>query len=177
LQYGAPLLTFHTDASDEANAGVRMAVWVPWRNVDAPLHEPMDHQCEFPYWVDPKRAIPARLAITLQRNKPFDYAVNIFLDGKVIFQSMGCPEDTTPKLDALQNGDIGALMMAFEQAHFSEARDCYPSPVTDQPHFILALLDEHGGKVVEAGRGGTPAALSDLADLVDRAAGTGRWIP
>lgn len=123
------------------------------------------------------------LHITLSRSMCFgacpSYKVDIAGDGTVTWTGernvavIGTRTATIPK------EDVAALYEAFVKADFMTLKDSYRAPITDLPEYRVGIrFDGHEKTVLDyMGQGaGMPAAVSDLEKLIDKTAGTEKWI-
>jgi hypothetical protein len=117
---------------------------------------------------------PRGLIIAMGRREMFEYGINVYDDGRAIFQSVRCPLDRAIKEKRLDPKTIVALRRAVDGVSKEYWSVGYVS--LHAPYYVLAYVGQNQ-RVAVFGGSGTPEALVDVADLIDRTVGSGDWIP
>jgi hypothetical protein len=118
--------------------------------------------------------------VVLRRQWFFDYAINIYDDGTVMFQSFRCPTDRRLHVKKIPSADLARLRAAFHRADLALYRRCQPDRkyVAEEGGWeVLAFYDAQRETILITSGGPQLSELRDLADRVDRVAGSGEWIP
>ncbi|MBV9905769.1 MAG: hypothetical protein JO346_14435 [Alphaproteobacteria bacterium] len=123
------------------------------------------------------------LKITLHRSMCFGrcpaYTVTVDGSGRVVFNG---ESDTAVQGEArrrISRAAVRRLYAAFRAAQFFSLRDEYRAQVTDLPEYRIGIAFDGTSKSVLDYAGpmaGMPQAVRDLEDLIDKTAGTAKWI-
>lgn len=123
------------------------------------------------------------LKISLRRTMCFgacpSYSVEITGDGTVSWhgeRNVAFVGDTTA---TVPHRDVTALYRAFRRADFFWLYDSYHAPITDLPTYTVTISYDGNTKSVADYAGtaaGMPHVVSDLEQMIDKTAGTARWI-
>jgi hypothetical protein len=123
------------------------------------------------------------LKITLTRSICFGscpaYTVEIDGDGTVIYNGERFVAETGERAAHISRHKVRALYNAFRKAQFFWLFGKYQAHITDFPSYTVSIAyDGHEKKVLDyAGPHiGMPQAVVDLELLIDKTAGTDRWI-
>jgi hypothetical protein len=127
------------------------------------------------------------VSVTLRRTACYGtcpvYAVTI--DGSGLVQYLGewhvdIPGAQTSRIPPEKLKD---LLRDFEGIHFFDLQDKYSESCTDQPTAIISILVDGKTKEVsnyfggcEGAKSGPQVDLAELAEQIDKAAGSGRWV-
>ncbi|HEY3819498.1 MAG TPA: hypothetical protein VGL81_20150 [Polyangiaceae bacterium] len=109
--------------------------------------------------------------VMIHAKKGGNYGVNIFDDGRTMWQSLSCPRDRTIHTTILPKADVAKLTDAFVKADFMHEPECVPE-VADVAILVLGFWDGHSKKVQYTSNG----YESVLPRLVDEMAGTRQWL-
>jgi hypothetical protein len=125
------------------------------------------------------QGVPADFLVKLERTRCFGtcpaYAVSIDAAGNVIYQGgdfVRVKGRRTARITPLQ---VAALAAAAERIQFFTLKDRYDAPITDFPTTHVTVTSNGITKSI-ADYFGAPDALEEFEELIDRTAGTARWI-
>lgn len=128
---------------------------------------------------------PTGLSISLERTVCYGacpaYVVTLQGDGTVLYEGKQYVKIKGKQADKVDPAIVTVLLDKLDRAGFDKLHvdDKCPMIATDHPTSTITLV--RGGKkhVVEHYTGNTcaPKVLYDLADAIDAAAGTDRWVP
>lgn len=136
--------------------------------------------CQAPF---PKVSEASKVEIRLTRGVCFGwcpaYAVDIAGDGSVTYEGFSSVAVSGRFQDRIAPAEVAALVGMFERADFFSLKDEYIGEVTDTPAYRISLTIGGKTKRVTEDVGqmaGMPAAVTELEDAIDRAAGTAKWV-
>jgi hypothetical protein len=170
-----------------AAPGSGLRVWAPSSDCERRPILPYDEQYQKSQsrvyatgspWASPE-PWPAGLTITLVRHSthersPVDYVVNIYADGRVLFQSFNCSVDSLAvHVKRLSPEQLGRLLEQIRGERLIDDFSCESS--SDAEILAVALSVDSDTQVVF----GTIAANSPLtrsAQLIDGVVGTSEWL-
>jgi hypothetical protein len=128
------------------------------------------------WWSPSPEPRPPGLMFVVLEAAMFDYGINIFEDGRVVFQSLRCQRDQTVRVRKISTADVAILVTTFKAAKFVERKECVQLS-SDMDLTALGFYPDERGKVVRANRESSDdAPVVRLADLVERAAAAGSWV-
>lgn len=135
--------------------------------------------CQAPF---PKVSEASKVDIRLVRSACFGwcpaYVVEIAGDGSVTYEGFSSVAVSGRFEDRIAPAEVAALVGMFERANFFSLKDEYAAEITDSPFYSISLtidgrtktVTDYVGKMV-----GMPAAVTELEDAIDRAAGTAKF--
>jgi hypothetical protein len=126
-------------------------------------------------WPAREPRLPSGLAIVLSKTGSWDYSLNVFRDGRILFQSNRCAAPVrTRQLSAIQ---VDSLIAACRAARLGERKPC-TSESSDIGWLTLAFIEAGVRRIVQVDEGCAAAdAIAPLVRLIVRTAGSGTWVP
>ncbi|MGO1080471.1 DUF6438 domain-containing protein [Inquilinus sp. CA228] len=131
----------------------------------------------------PKVSEASEVEIRLTRSACFGwcpaYAVDIAGDGSVTYEGGSSVAVSGRFQDRIAPTEVTTLVGMFERADFFSLKDEYIAEITDSPFTKVSLTIDGRTKSVTDYVGkfaGMPAAVTELEDAVDRAAGTAKFV-
>ncbi len=116
---------------------------------------------------------PNGLAIVLERQGTWDYSVNVFRDGRVLFRSDRCTEPVRSR--RLSSGQVDTLVAAFRAAKLGEHTGCVP-PASDVGTIRLDFFDKNDHQTLHTDES-CAAPITPLLHLLIQTVGAGTWVP
>ncbi|HEY1629737.1 MAG TPA: DUF6438 domain-containing protein [Rhizomicrobium sp.] len=106
------------------------------------------------------------------------YSVVVSGDGTVRYQGDYCVIAKGARVAHLPQKDVRALFEAFQRADFFSLRPIYDTGITDNSGVTMVLhFDQWNWSVDDRQETtGLPVEASKLPDLIDKFAGTARWV-
>ena len=111
------------------------------------------------------------------------YTVSIQGSGLVEYLGEWHVDVPGPQTGRIPPGRVKDLLKAFEDIHFFDLQDQYFETCTDQPTAIISIAVDGKSKQVsnyfggcEDAKSGPQVDLAKLAEQIDNAAGSGRWV-
>lgn len=121
--------------------------------------------------------------ITLERGMCFGtcpvYTLTLSSNGTVLYDGQMYVKETGNRTGTISSSDFSSLISSFEEAGFDQLRDEYLAyNITDMPSAVLIVQDGNMTRRVDHYHGdmSAPKILTDLEDLVDKAANSSQWI-
>jgi hypothetical protein len=156
---------------------------LPWRTRSeyeaGALYEPVaprSYLGECNWWAASTEPRPDDLLIVMARQEVFDYGMNVYRDGRVVFQSIRCPDRATTRVRKIEAAQVESLVAAFRRANFKDHVGCY-GLATDVGSTLLAFYDAHESRVVSlCGLDSTSQPVAPLADLLEETVAGGTWV-
>jgi hypothetical protein len=108
--------------------------------------------------------------VMVRAKKGHNYGINIFGDGRTLWQSLSCARDRSIHASILSRSDVQRLSDAFVAANFNGRSECAPF-VDDTSIVVLGLAEGNVRKVVYE----TTGYMDTLPDLIDAVVGSSRW--
>lgn len=107
------------------------------------------------------------------------YSVTISGDGAVAYEGFECIARRGRQSGQISAAAIRALVQAFRAARFFDLKPRFIASITDNPSYTVSIAFDRASKTVIDYRGqmeGMPPTVTALEDLIDRTAGTERWV-
>jgi hypothetical protein len=131
--------------------------------------------CGRPIGSERKRR-PDGLVIAVERDAGYSYTLNIYDDGRAVFESNRCPQSVHVR--TISGPDMLTLLEAFRQAPFKTRGHCglFPLIEEDVGNELLGFYDKGDsiGLVVDFYLG--HKSWQSLVDLVEKTVGRSRWV-
>jgi hypothetical protein len=128
------------------------------------------------WWSPSPEPKPTGLRIVVIEVGAFDFGINIFDDGRAVFQSLRCERVTPSHVRMIAVTQVAALVAAFRAAKLTEHPAC-AQLIGDLDMTAVGLYSDDSAKLVRVNRDSpADAPIARLADLAERAAEAGAWV-
>jgi hypothetical protein len=106
----------------------------------------------------------------------FDYGINIFDDGRAVFQSLRCQQGRAAHVRIIPVAQVAGLVATFKSAKLSGRPGC-AQLMGDVDMTAIGFYSGDIDQVVRVNRNYTAdAPVTRLADSVERAVAEGTWV-